>query len=511
MSLFLLSLCESGGSLAAQSAAAPVITNFPTSGTYAKNAPMRSYLQAFSPDGGYLTYQWKYSIDPEGAGQPIGDNAAVLNDNSPAVAGTYYLWCEVTNNKNGETHTQSTPKVDLRGVDRTRFTSVQHGDFEAYIHFDSNRLSTFSPSDGYWNTTHEGTPDGRIRSTGKGLEVGQGGGAAGYVLSDPNTSMAAELSAYRPSSLYQEIATVPGKIYEWKLDHGARNKGSSNANPDVIAVVIGPAINEASDYDEMGMTSYWNKVDPVEFNGKSISESTSTGLPSGTFIYSYGSNPTDVAPNCALPINGGDYAYGVNLHTHFNAIISQVLSESELSSSSYNANNGKNFNDIDRSYATTYGGKQYYVFISAATRDGYFRTRSGSYSVPKGQGTTVFGFVSVSSPAGPANGNILDNIVFTSSSMTPPTASITYENATSITVENVRSGFAYGLSEVRGSSVSTVASPSAFVGTTSLPLSTSLGDGKWYEVGASGSALVAGSTLVFRNLDPGKTYRVVGV
>jgi hypothetical protein len=179
-----------------------------------------------------------------------------------------------------------------------------------------------------------------------------------------------------------------------------------------MAVVIGPAINVKSDYTDMGVLEYWNKVSSTEFNKKNISTGTSSGLPSGAFAFSYGENPIDVAAQLTQTINGGDYVYGVNMYTHFNAIVNQVMNDptNHITQADYLA---KNFNDIDRSYSTIYGGKPYYVFISSSPRDNKFYTRSGSYTIPAGQGTTVFAFVSVFRTSA-AQGNILDNITFAS-------------------------------------------------------------------------------------------------
>ena len=47
-------------------------------------------------------------------------------------------------------------------------------------------------------------------------------------------NIAAELNAEEESTLYQNVATTPASIYEWGLDHGARNYA------DIMALVIGP-------------------------------------------------------------------------------------------------------------------------------------------------------------------------------------------------------------------------------------------------------------------------------
>ena len=60
-------------------------------------------------------------------------------------------------------------------------------------------------------------------------------------LTNPNVRLtptagnyAAELNADEESTLYQVVKTTPSSIYEWGLDHGARN------GKDIMALVIGP-------------------------------------------------------------------------------------------------------------------------------------------------------------------------------------------------------------------------------------------------------------------------------
>ncbi|MDD6521181.1 MAG: hypothetical protein PUF35_03730 [Subdoligranulum sp.] len=60
-------------------------------------------------------------------------------------------------------------------------------------------------------------------------------------LTNPNVRLkptdgdyAAELNADEESTLYQNVKTTPSSVYEWGLDHGARN------GKDIMALVIGP-------------------------------------------------------------------------------------------------------------------------------------------------------------------------------------------------------------------------------------------------------------------------------
>ncbi|MGN0678633.1 MAG: hypothetical protein ACI4JS_03120 [Oscillospiraceae bacterium] len=56
----------------------------------------------------------------------------------------------------------------------------------------------------------------------------------GVTLTPTAGTIAAELNADEESTLYQNVNTEPYSIYQWGLDHGARN------GTDTMALVIGP-------------------------------------------------------------------------------------------------------------------------------------------------------------------------------------------------------------------------------------------------------------------------------
>ncbi|MDR2163312.1 MAG: hypothetical protein LBO70_05150, partial [Clostridiales Family XIII bacterium] len=561
------------GPQAEQAAEPPHFAQPPSDSTYSKDADARFYVRAESRDGGYLTYQWyrsaaysetSYStiaaeiktlgglsdetenaIKAGGAafekgGAAFGGNTdadgtkSILTCKTPDDEGVnyYFYWVTVTNHKDIGGGAVATAELDselatVKVVDRKLFDAVQYGDFEYFYggydqrnnagmrrEWNDGSITGFPPSMGYFDTTHEGTPfpSNNYHNAGKQFqEVSGVNGGPG------NDSNGIEMSNFRSSSIYQEIATVPGKIYEWSMQH-ATLASATWTDPDVVAVVIGPAINEESDYAEMqsvdpGVINYWNKVDPAEFNNQTITTNKSSWC-NPPFDHSYGASPTYVAPELTKPENGGDYSYGVNMYTHFNAIAAKALADNKVTAADYNANGGANFNDIDRAYATNYGGKLYYVFVSAAKQKTGWYTRSGSYTVPDGQGTTVFGFVSVSSPGGGGNGNLLDNIVFASGTDLSPESDTSYNGDTQLSART-RVGFAYGLAEVRGSSIMELSALEAYYsasGDLGSPITpdADLGTGGWY-MASGGGAFASGGTITFRNLTPGKTYRVVGI
>ncbi|MDR2420528.1 MAG: hypothetical protein LBD49_00290, partial [Oscillospiraceae bacterium] len=240
---------------AADVGAAPTIIRQPSDGTFAKGAVLRLYVTALSATDSPLTYTWS-AKGPGGSAVvaiPAADNGkAVLTTTAPSAAGVYTYQVTVAESDAAEAVSR---EAIIEVVDKALQPQLMNGDFEtdATTSFPGTKLNkgihNSNTTAAYWETTHEGTPDGRTDSTGKMLEIGKG---SHYVMNDTtHTSRVAELSAFTSSTIYQEIATVPGKIYEWSIDHGARNNGVNKANPDVLAVVIGPAVNAQSDYADM--------------------------------------------------------------------------------------------------------------------------------------------------------------------------------------------------------------------------------------------------------------------
>ncbi|MDR0380817.1 MAG: hypothetical protein LBH86_02300, partial [Oscillospiraceae bacterium] len=110
-------------------------------------------------------------------------------------------------------------------------------------------------------------------------------------------------------------------------------------------------------------------------------------------------------------------------------------------------------------------------------------------------------------------GNWLDNIVFRSGTELTVKQEISYSGKTEISADT-RSGYAYALAELRGSSAITLYDVSAYYdpdGAGSSPEAVrgpavGLGDGEqWY------AGLGDGGVITFRELTPGKTYRVIGI
>jgi uncharacterized repeat protein (TIGR02543 family) len=292
--------------------------------------------------------------------------------------------------------------------------------------------------------------------------------------SDRPQNYLVELNCWNTSSIYQDVATVPGKIYEWSFDYVRRGGGGGT-----VAVVIGESINTADDYTNNGYaTNRFNKT-----------------LDS--------SNALVNVPAAQIAI-GGEWAYGHKDATLFRDIVREAVEDYDTSSyADENAFLTAHPEAIGRQLVATYGNKNWSVMFlntSNGAADSHV-PYSGVYSVPAGQGETVFGFVSIAPPG--ASGNQLDNIAFASGSEPASSENITYVGDTSLAT-TTQAGYAYALAEVRGSTVINLSGLSAtFNGTATSP-NASLGTGSWYTPNAAG-------TLTFTGLTPGKTYRVIGI
>jgi uncharacterized repeat protein (TIGR02543 family) len=290
----------------------------------------------------------------------------------------------------------------------------------------------------------------------------------------------AELNNWNTSSLYQDVATVPGKIYEWSFDHVRRFTNSRN----VAAVVIGKSINESSDYEKNGY--------PTDRFNKTLNRS-------GMIVN---------VPAVQLAKNV-DWPYGHKTNTLFRDILMQFVQD-------YDANTyadevafitahpeimGKNL-------VANYGNTKWSITFcdTAGGTMNTHETYTGTYTVPPGQGETVFGFVGIL-PTG-ATENQLDNISFKSGSEITVNDEITYSGETKIETET-RADFAYTLAEVRGSTVIGLTGLSAKYDESPVSPAASLGNGGWYR--GFGTSVAGSHKLVFTDLVPSKTYRLIGI
>ncbi|MDY2593914.1 MAG: InlB B-repeat-containing protein, partial [Oliverpabstia sp.] len=243
-----------------------------------------------------------------------------------------------------------------------------------------------------WNTT---ATDGKIEL----FKENTGTYITGVTLKPSAGTIAAELNAEEESTLYQNVTTTPASIYEWGLDHGARNYA------DTMALVIGPKqtvdpskqdTNNDGKPDKDGRDQLMQMVDWLIAQGKT-SVKTSTGIEKHLTVYS-----KKFAANGTFANNSGNNAFSLKP----SAIYTEewqiwIIADRNISSGTnpwgkYGANDPAN---------SSTGGN---------LSGDYF------YTVPADQTETIFGFVSVggvtNASGAPSTlntfGNFLDNINF---------------------------------------------------------------------------------------------------
>ncbi|MDR1814509.1 MAG: hypothetical protein LBR18_06635, partial [Tannerella sp.] len=464
-------------------------------GTFAKSASLRLYIQASSPDGGYVTYQWWRTQDtvPQAVvnsyANPLSnanildiktnynavavadETEATLTNTTPSIKGNYYYWCELGNVTATDTGYNASLPALVKIVDRTLPEKLMNGDFAetgdpsssswpwkiTSSNYDAAAYAASAYTWSYWNTT---AYNGVESWGGKYIALQYATITSGNQPADGVTlARAIELSGQVKSSVYQDVATVPGKIYEWSLYHSI-----SGTTLDVMAVIIGKGINASSDYTS---------------TNRYQTKGTIAGLGNKKTVGNY------------------TYPYGIDGE---NTFFVDILKKAALDNGS--SDYSTFFVDKDgQTFVTTYNGSQYYISIKKSTSTKYSKA-SGSYSIPNGQGISVFGFAAVNGTA--QSGNALAHITFASGSGISFDSLMTYngENAMSITT---KAGFAYGICEIRGSSVLKFSNyTTTYNGSPINPTAIEGNTTDWYYPNAAGS-------LKFSDLTPAKSYRIVGV
>lgn len=215
-------------------------------------------------------------------------------------------------------------------------------------------------------------------------------------LKPTDGTYAAELNADEESTLYQNVKTDPSSVYEWGLDHGARN------GTDTMALVIGPkqSVNPSKPSKD-GRDQLMQMVDWLIAQGLT-SNKTSAGLgeqrtvyskkfaAGGTFEDNAGNNPFSLTPSAI---------YTEEWHIWIMASSKATSGTNPWNSYGSNAESSAGSSSVSSQAVDL---SKYYL-----------------YTVPSGQTETLFGFVSVgyyqsSTTADKAKtyGNFLDNINF---------------------------------------------------------------------------------------------------
>lgn len=200
----------------------------------------------------------------------------------------------------------------------------------------------------------------------------------------PNGNQFAELNADEVSTLYQNVSTVGGHIYEWGLSHRGR------AGTDTMALIIGPHQDNApAKPDKTGQDQFMRLTDWVKRNAKTLGVTVPTdGCSQRITVYSkkfdenggFLNNTGSESPFSTAPSN---------LYTETWSV--WIIATGNQSWGSYGTHN-RNYNPLK----------------------GIGGGIGCSYTVPVGQKETTFAFCSYSSSGsgGLTVGNLLDNITF---------------------------------------------------------------------------------------------------
>ena len=267
---------------------------------------------------------------------------------------------------------------------------LKNGSFEEKQSWSGNYSSPDQGDVPAWNTT---ASDGKIELFRKNTNVY----IKGVTLTPTDGDIAAELNANEESTLYQNVATIPSSIYEWGLDHGARN------GTDTMALVIGPqqTVNPAKP-SKNGRDQLMQMVDWLIDQGKT-SVKTKAGLGEHLVVYSKKFDNDGTFQN-----NSGNNAFSLtpsSVYTeewHVWIIADSRATSGNNPWGSYGSNAEGTAGSTDESGGTDVDMDKYYL-----------------YTVPSGQTGTLFGFVSVgyvdsttSADKAKTYGNFLDNVNF---------------------------------------------------------------------------------------------------
>lgn len=232
-----------------------------------------------------------------------------------------------------------------------------------------------------WSTT---ATDQKIEL---GAQIGAACPAQLDHLSDksiPDGKQIAELNADEVSTLYQNVSTVGGHIYEWGLSHRGR------ARTDTMALIIGPQQDNApAKPNENGQDQFMRLTDWVQRNAQTLGVTVPTdGCSQRITVYSK-----------KFDKNGG--------------FLNNTGSESPFSTAPSNL--------YTETWSVWIIATGYQSWGSYGTHSPAYDPLQGigggigcSYTVPVGQGKTTFAFCSYSSSGsgGLTVGNLLDNITF---------------------------------------------------------------------------------------------------
>lgn len=231
-----------------------------------------------------------------------------------------------------------------------------------------------------WSTTAKG----QLIEFGVNIGKSSAPQLSGSDKSIPDGKQFAELNANEVSTLYQNVRTVSGHIYEWGLSHRGR------AGTDTMALIIGPQQDIApAKPNKTGQDQFMRLTDWVQRNAQTLGVTVPTdGCSQRITIYSK-----------KFDKNGG--------------FLNNTGSESPFSTAPSNL--------YTETWSVWIIATGYQSWGSYGTHSPAYNPLQGigggigcSYTVPVGQNETTFAFCSYSSSGsgGLTVGNLLDNITF---------------------------------------------------------------------------------------------------
>ena len=272
-------------------------------------------------------------------------------------------------------------------TDSSTERKLQNGSFEDGQTWTGSYKTQSQNNIPYWNTT---AFDKQIEM----FRTNTGTYINGVTLTPTDGSYAAELNANEESTLYQNVNTSPLSVYEWGLDHGARN------GTDTMALVIGPKQSvDPSKPSKAGRDQLMQMVDWLIAQGMT-SFKTSAGLGEQLTVYS-----KKFDENGTFEDNAGNNAFSLTPSTIYTEewhIWIMASSRATSGTNPWNSYGSNAESSEDDTGGTNLDLSKYYL-----------------YTVPSGQTETLFGFVSVGYVDSPTTadkaktyGNFLDNINF---------------------------------------------------------------------------------------------------
>lgn len=263
----------------------------------------------------------------------------------------------------------------------TADNAIVNGSFEDPARTDKNAPQLEADDVLGWSTT----ATGHLIEFGVNTQTNSAPQLSGTDKSIPHGNQFAELNANEVSTLYQNVSTVSGHIYEWGLSHRGRE------GTDTMALIIGPKQDNAPakpDKNENGQDQFMRLTDWVKRNATTLGVTVPTDGCSqritvyskkfdenGGFLNNTGSeSPFNTAPS--------------NLYTETWSV--WIIATGNQSWGSYGTHN-RNYNPLK----------------------GIGGGIGCSYTVPAGQNETTFAFCSYAGATSDKTlGNLLDNITF---------------------------------------------------------------------------------------------------